>query len=258
MNQLSWGQVLIILGILSGFPIKAFAEEAPIVAAASDLQFALEDIAQKFTSETGLKIKLSFGSSGNFFRQLSQGAPYELFMSADEQYVFALKEQGLTLDNGALYALGRLVLFAPKTSPVKLDAELKGLKNTLKNGQLKRFAIANPEHAPYGKAARETLIAAGLWDDLKNRLVLGENVSQAAQFAVSGSVQGGIFAYSLALSPKIKSRGDFVLLPERLHKPLRQRMVLLKTAGSTAKAFYHYLQQTGAESVLKQYGFTLP
>lgn len=240
------------------FNIPAMAADEPVIAAASDLKFALEDIAQQFTKETGHKVKLSFGSSGNFFRQISQKAPFELFMSADEQYVFDLAAQGLTDGQGSLYAIGRLVLFAPKGSPLVPDAEFKGLSNALQKGEIKRFAIANPEHAPYGRAAKEALIAVGLWDALQGELVLGETVAQAAQFAVSGSTQGGVIAYSLALSPKIKTQGSFILLPEKLHKPLRQRMVLLKQSGETAKAFYAYLLKPEARILFEQYGFVLP
>jgi molybdate transport system substrate-binding protein len=246
---------VIMFGFLNA---PAMAEETPVIAAASDLKFALEDIAGQFTRETGRTVKLSFGSSGNFFRQISQNAPFELFMSADEQYVFDLAKQGLTVDQGSLYAIGRLVLFAPNGSPLIPDVELKGLSDVLQNGRIKRFAIANPEHAPYGRAAKEVLIAAGLWDALQGKLVLGETVAQAAQFAVSGSAQGGLIAYSLALSPKIKAQGSFVLLPEKLHKPLLQRMVLLKQAGETAQAFYAYLLKPEARTVFEQYGFVLP
>jgi molybdate transport system substrate-binding protein len=243
---------LMISGMLLGFSnTPAMATEVPVIAAASDLKFALEDITQQFTRDTGLSLKLSFGSSGNFFRQISQGGPFELFMSADEQYVFELAKQGLTVDQGNLYAIGRLVLFAPKDSPLIPDTEMKGLRDTLQKGQLKRFAIANPEHAPYGRAAKAVLITTGLWDVMQPHLVLGENIAQAAQFAVSGSAQGGIIAYSLALSPKIKEQGSFVLLPEKLHQPLRQRMVLLKQAGETARAFYNYLQQAKARTLFE-------
>jgi molybdate transport system substrate-binding protein len=250
---------LLLSALIPGlFNNPAMAIEVPVIAAASDLKFALEDIARQFTKESGRTVKLSFGSSGNFFRQISQNAPFELFMSADEQYVFDLAKQGLTVDQGSLYAIGRLVLFAPKDTPLVPDAELKGLSDMLQKGRIKRFAIANPEHAPYGRAAKEVLIAAGLWDALQDKLVLGETVAQAAQFAVSGSAQGGIIAYSLALSPKIKAQGNFVLLPEKLHKPLRQRMVLLKQAGETAKALYDYLLKPEARAVFEHYGFVLP
>lgn len=252
-------QFLLIAVMMFGFfNIPATAAEAPVIAAASDLKFALEDIARQFARETGHTVKLSFGSSGNFFRQISQNAPFELFMSADEQYVFDLAKQGLTVDQGSLYAIGRLVLFAPNGSPLIPDAGLKGLSDALQKGRIKRFAIANPEHAPYGRAAKEVLSAAGLWDAMQGELVLGETVAQAAQFAVSGSAQGGLIAYSLALSPKIKAQGSFALLPEKLHRPLRQRMVLLKQAGGTAKAFHAYLLKPEARSVFEQYGFVLP
>ena len=118
--------------------------------------------------------------------------------------------------------------------------------------------MANPEHAPYGRAAEQALRKLGLWDGLQGKLVLGENVSQAAQFAASGSTQGGIFAYSLALAPVVAQQGRYILLPENLHQPLRQRMALIKGAGASARAFYAYLQQPAARKVLEQYGFAVP
>jgi molybdate transport system substrate-binding protein len=157
-----------------------------------------------------------------------------------------------------LYAIGRLVLFAPHGSPVKIDPGLAGVKAALAAAQIKRFAIANPEHAPYGRAAEQALRKAGLWDDMRSRLVLGENVSQAAQFATSGSTEGGLFAYSLALSPQVAKLGSYVLIPETMHEPLRQRMVLVKGAGETAKRFYRYLQEPRARQIFERYGFTLP
>lgn len=236
----------------------AASGEAPVVAAASDLQFALEEIALAFAGKTGLRVNLSFGSSGNFARQIQQGGPYELYLSADEGYVMDLSGKGLTLDEGRLYAIGRIVLFAPKGSPLVPDAAMQNLKTALEAGEIKRFAIANPDHAPYGRAAKEALQSRGVWESIEPRLVLGENIAQAAQFATSGSAQGGILAYSLALTPAVKPLGNFVLLPEEWHKPLRQRMALLKNAGETAKRFYEYLQQPVARSLFERYGFTLP
>lgn len=230
----------------------------PAVAAASDLKFALEDIATRFRADMKKEVRLSFGSSGNYFRQIGQGAPFQLFLSADEGFVFRLHEAGKTEDRGVLYAVGRIVLFAPTGSLLKIDAKADGLKAALAANQINRFAIANPEHAPYGRAAEEALRTLGFWGSLKGKLVLGENVSQAAQFASSRSAQGGIFAYSLALSPEVSRLGRYVLLPEDLHQPLRQRMVLIKGAGETARAFYAYLQQPAARKILTQYGFVLP
>lgn len=230
----------------------------PIVAAASDLKFAVEEIAASFQKQTGKPVRLVFGSSGNFFRQIAQDAPFELFMSADEDFVVRLADQKLTVDRGALYATGRIVLFVPAGSPVRADDGFEDLRKALDDGRLVRFAIANPEHAPYGRAAMQALTSVGLWSAIEPRLVLGENVSQAAQFATSGSAQAGIFAYSLALAPGIGQRGSYVVVPERLHRPLRQRMALTNKAGDTAREFYAYLQQPAARAVFKRFGFLLP
>lgn len=247
------------LGFWFFAPLSSAAETTlPVVAAASDLQFALAEIAETFTRETGRKVNLSFGSSGNFARQIRQGGPYELFLSADEAFVRELAEEGFTTDEGRLYAIGRIGLFAAKESPLYPDPELKNLKAAIEAGTIERFAIANPEHAPYGRAAMEALQTAGLWDALQPHLVLGENVAQAAQFAASGSAQGGIIAYSLALAPTLKPLGNFALLPDTWHSPLRQRMVLLKNAGDASRRFYHFLQRPEARARFEGFGFTLP
>ncbi|MGE3483041.1 MAG: molybdate ABC transporter substrate-binding protein, partial [Gammaproteobacteria bacterium] len=172
--------VLIIVGIR-----PLWAGELPLVAAAADLKFALTEVAAEFTVETGRTVTLVFGSSGTFATQLEQGAPFELFLSADEQYVFALADKGLTRDRGMLYAIGRIVLFIPYGSPLDADAGWRGLEDALADGTLRRFAIANPAHAPYGRAARAALHHRGLWDALAPHLVLGENAAQATEFAAS-------------------------------------------------------------------------
>lgn len=234
------------------------ASEPPTIAAAADLQFALTEVAELFERETGRSVKLAFGSSGNFARQIRQGAPFEVYLSADEDYVLRLAEEGFTRDEGTLYAVGRLAIMVPHGSPLEADGTLGDLRAALDDGRLVRFAIANPEHAPYGRRAEEALRHAGLWERIQNRLVLGENVSQAAQFATSGSTQGGIVAYSLALSPKVSSLGSFEPIPEDWHEPLRQRMVLLKGAGGTAERFYEFVQQPAARAILREHGFVLP
>lgn len=231
---------------------------APYVAAAADLQYALTEIAEDFTRATGRRLNLSFGSSGNFARQIAQGAPFELFFSADERYALDLFEAGRTADSGAIYGVGRIVVYAPAGSRLSPDPDLRGLAGALDSGALRRFAIANPEHAPYGRAAREALEHAGLWDRIRSRLLLGENAAQAAQFAVSGSAEGGILPLALALAPALARAGTHALIPEEHHRPLRQRMVLLKGAGETARRFYDYLQQPAARAVLTRYGFLAP
>lgn len=236
----------------------AAAEEGATVAAAADLQFALTEVAEAFRGETGEEVKIAFGSSGNFFRQIQQGAPFQIFLSADEKFVLDLAAADLTVGEGALYAVGRIVFFVPNGSPLKADGTLHDLALALREGRVTKFAIANPEHAPYGKRAEEALRHEGLWDLIENKLVLGENVSQAAQFATSGAAEGGIIAYSLALSPEVSKLGSFALIPEEWHEPLRQRMVLLKGAGTAAQHFYDYVQSAPARSILKRYGFILP
>lgn len=233
-------------------------DSVPAIAAASDLQFALPDAAARFRAETGRAVKLSFGSSGNFHRQIREGAPFEMFLSADEAYVLDLARAGFTRDEGALYAEGRIVLLVPPGSPLAPDGTLRDLAAALEAGKVHKFAIANPDHAPYGRAARDALKAAGLWDAIAGRLVLGENVSQAAQFATGGSTAGGIVAYSLALSPRVAARGAYALIPAAMHAPLRQRMVLTRNAGETARAFYAFMRAPAGRAVLKTYGFVLP
>ena len=228
------------------------------VAAASDLQFALADIANQFATDTGDRVELVFGSSGMLTRQILDGAPYHLFLSADEAFVQQLEQAGRTRDAGALYAIGRIVLFAPPGSPLVPGEGLDGLARLIATGQVTRFAIANPEHAPYGRAAEQALRKRGVWDALRPSLVLGENVSQAAQFATTGDAVGGIIAYSLALAPTVQERGTHALIPADAHDPLRQRMVLLDDSGPTAEHFYRYLQEPPARTTLARYGFVLP
>ena len=242
-----------------GFWLNATAAaRVPVVAAASSLQFALPEIAAAFTRATGHSVKLALGSSGNFTRQIIQGAPFEVFLSADEASVHTLSERSLTVDGGRVYALGTLVLYVPGNSPVRADPDLNDFAAAVTDGRLRRLAIANPEHAPYGQAARAVLTGKGLWDRLQGRLVFGENVSQAAQFALSGSVEAGLIAHSLAISGRMARTGSFAVLPTSWYPPLRQRMVLLRGAGQTARRFYAHLQTEPARATFKRHGFALP
>jgi molybdate transport system substrate-binding protein len=234
------------------------AADVPNIAAASDLKFALEEIAPMFAKGTGREVRLTFGSSGNFARQIAQGAPFQVFLSADEDFVHKLADAGIAEDRGTLYAVGRIVLFAPQGSPIKADPSLEDLRKAAADGRLKRLAIANPEHAPYGRAAEQALRAKGLWEAIRPKLVLGENASQAAQFVTSGSAQAGIIPYSLALAPTLGDRGTYELLPDAWHAPLKQRMVLIKGANETARAFHAFLQTPPARAVFRRHGFVLP
>ena len=230
----------------------------PLVAAASDLKFALDEILAAFARETGIEPRVTYGSSGNLQRQIAHGAPYELFLSADEAFVHALADRKLTRDRGELYAIGRIALFAPHGSPLAVDPGLDGLERYLAERPAGRIAIANPEHAPYGRAAGQALRARGLWDAALPRLLYGENVAQAAQFASSGDADGGIIAHSLAASPALRQRGRYALIAPGLHAPLRQRMVLLAQASPAAERLYRYLRTPPVHAILARHGFERP
>src|SRR5690606_15172012 len=150
---------------------------------------------------------------------------------------------------------GRVALFVPKGSAIEADAQLADLARAIDDGRLRKFAMANPEHAPYGVAAQEVLEHKGLWTELRGRTVMGESISQAAQYVASGSAQAGLIALSLATQPNFRRAGSYVLLPEAWHTPLRQRMVVLKRGGESARNFYDYLQQPAAQAIFKKHGF---
>lgn len=236
----------------------AAARDVPTVAAAADLRFALDEVAEAFREETGREVRIAYGSSGNVARQIRRGAPFELFLSADERYAHDVIEAGATDGDGALYAVGRIVIMVPNESPLRPDGDLRDLGDALARDEIARLAIANPTHAPYGQRAAEALRHAGLWEAVQDKLVLGENVSQATQFALSGAADGGIVAYSLALAPNLEARGRFALIPEEWHSPLRQRMVLARDAGDTARAFYRFVLTDAARGILARYGFDMP
>lgn len=248
-------------GVLVGIVSPAYAQRSAahgkkaLVGAASDLKFALTEVVAQLEKETAHRFTLNMGSSGNFAQQIRQGLPVELYLSADEDYVFQLADAGLTRDRGSLYAIGRIALYVPKGSPIVLDPELRGLRDHW--AAVTKFSIANPEHAPYGRAAFQALRNLGLWDMVQSKLVLGENISQATQFVSTGAAQAGITAFSLALAQDVAALGNHALLPASLHLPLRQRMVLTKKAGPSATALYEYLQTTQAKAILRKYGFVL-
>ena len=249
---------LALLVLALHFLPAARAADAPNVAAAADLKFALTEIAEAHARAGGARVSLSFGSSGVFRRQIAQGAPFELFLSADEAYVDALIAEGRVEGPGTLYAIGRIALYLPNGSPVKADSKLRDLAAAARDGRLKRLAIANPEHAPYGRAAREALQHAGAWEAVRDKLVLGENAAQAARFASSGSAQAGILPLSLVRADELASKGGFVTLPASWHAPLKQKAVLIKGAGDTARRFLDFVRSPAGAEILARYGFAVP
>ena len=255
----AWLRLGLALALLAAGACARDTGTAPArVAAASDLQYALTDLATEYSASTGEQVEVTFGSSGTLTRQIMDGAPFEVFLSADESFVQRLVDAGLTRDGGDLYAVGRIVLFAPAGSPLEPDEGLEGLGRLLAEGRVPRFAMANPEHAPYGRAAEQALRRHGLWDAVQPALVLGENVTQAAQFATTGNAAGGIIAYSLALAPAMRDRGRHALIAADDHTALRQRMVRLARAGPVAERFYQFLRQPPARETLSRYGFARP
>ena len=242
---------------LFGLP-DGVTQRPPTIAAAANLNFALTEIANQFERERGTRVEVVFGASGTLTRQIRDGAPFEMFLAADEEFPNQLNAAGLTRDGGAVYAIGRLVLFAPNGSRLKVDERLDGLSRLLNAGGVTRFAIANPEVAPYGRAAEATLRKHGLWDPIRPRLVLGDSIAQAAQFATTGNAVGGLIAYSLVKEPALAGKGKYALIPETDHPPLRQRMVLLKQATPIVEQFYAYMQGPAARTVLMNNGYQVP
>lgn len=246
----------ILILITTFYSGLVFSQSIPTVAGAADLKFALEEIAKNYKTEKGKDVKLIFGSSGLLWQQIKNGAPFSLYLSADEGYVDDLAKQGLAMDSGALYAVGRIVLLAKKDSPLILSSDKAGLVKAIASAR--RIAIANPDHAPYGKAAKEYLISLGVWNDIQPKLVFGENISQTTMYALSGNADFAISALSLALAPSIEAQSKSVLIPDSLHKPLRQKMVLIKNKTPSAQDFYNYLQEPSSRKVLARYGFIVP
>jgi molybdate transport system substrate-binding protein len=238
------------LGCLAG---SGFAQNAPIrIAAASDLKFALAKLAARFERETGQKLAITYGSSGNLARQLEQGLPMDLFLSADEALIFRLAKSGWARDEGVVYGRGQLVWMVSKASEAKLDEDLKGLLVSLgSNGKL---SIANPEHAPYGRAAQSALQSLGLWQSMQSRLVLGESVTQATQFVSTGATPSGLVALSLALAPELAATTRYVNVQNKHYPPIIQRMALVKSASASAQKFYAFLQTDASKAVLKANG----
>jgi molybdate transport system substrate-binding protein len=242
---------------LMGAP-TAVAQRPPTIAAAANLNFALVEIAEQFAREGGVRVQLVFGASDTLTRQIQDGAPFEMFLSADEELPLRLAKAGLTRDAGVVYATGRLVLFAPSGSRLHVDERLEGLGRLLKSGNVSRFAIANPDIAPYGRAAEAVLRKHGLWDALRPHLVLGDSIAQAARFAATGNAVGGLIAYSIVFGSDFANRGSYAVIPEADHPPLTQRMVLMKSAGPATTQFYAYLQSDAARAVLRRHGYGHP
>jgi molybdate transport system substrate-binding protein len=251
------GKFLLVSLIAMALGHSAKAQQIT-VAAATDLKYALTEIVNQFQQRYGTKVALTFGASGNFFSQIQNGAPFDLFFSADEDFPKMLADLGM-VDKSSLrtYAVGHLALWVPGTSlldPIKLQM------NLLTQPSVKRIAIANPQHAPYGRAAMAALEHYGLKDKVRDRLALGESVSQAAQFVQSGNAQAGLIAVSLAKSPVMSSSGKYWEVPGEAYPELKQAAGIVSRSmqKKAAQAFLDFVLSPEGGAVLKKYGLTPP
>ena len=240
--------ILTLLGACQHAP----APHKLTIAAAADLQFALADAAHQFQQQRPqAELAINYGSSGNFYAQIRNGAPFDLFFSADVQYPRNLVKDGLAREDAVfLYAAGKIAVWVPAAS--KLDPA-----TALRDPAAQRVAIANPAHAPYGRAAEAALHSMGLYDSVAKKLVLGENISQTMQFVQSGAADVGIVALSLALAPNVRGQGRYWEIPQESYPKMEQGGVILKDS-TEARQFRDWLLAPAGRALLKQYGFSLP
>jgi molybdate transport system substrate-binding protein len=248
-------QIIVLFAVL--LTASCVRGQAVKVAAAADLKFAMTELASQFAKDSGAKLDITYGSSGNFLTQIQNGAPFDLFFSADSEYPRKLEAAGLA-EPGTLreYAVGRIVIWTPRDSGI--DAAKEGWKCLL-DQRVKKVAIANPEHAPYGRAALAAMKKAGIYEQVKDKLVYGENISQAAEFVQSGNAQAGIVALSLALSPAMKN-GNRWEVPAESYPAIKQAVVLLKASKNkdAASRFLDSVTGSKGREILQRFGFTVP
>lgn len=235
--------------------ISALQAQTLTIAAAADLKFAMDEILMTYkkTNPTG-EVSVIYGSSGLFKSQIQQGAPYDLYFSADIGFPRELAKQGWAASEAVPYAYGRIVLWSTSLDATKMTLA------SLTNPRITRIAIANPKHAPYGRRAEEALRSSGLWKQIEPKIVYGDNIAQAAQYVETGNAQVGIIALSLAVNPALASKGGYWLIPADLHEPLEQGFIITKRAAGSvpAKRFADYMGSKAARAVMTKFGFTLP
>lgn len=246
-------KILSVLICLLG-AANAHAEKI-LVAAAADLKFAMDDVVSEFRkANPDAQVDVAYGSSGKFFAQLQQAAPFDIFFSADISLPQELQKMGLTASEVKPYAIGRIVLWSSTMDATKMNL------SSLTDPKITRIAIANPKHAPYGKRAEEALKSSGIWDKVESKFVYGENIAQTAQYVQTANAQVGIIALSLAKNPELANRGGYWLIPDNLHQPLEQGYVVMKRAEGSelARRFSTYIASKPARTIFIRYGFVLP
>jgi molybdate transport system substrate-binding protein len=245
------GQIAVLV---IAFVSQLAAAQEITVAAAADLQFAMEDVTARFQKETGKTVKVIYGSSGNFFQQIQNGAPFDLFFSANLDYPKKLEAARL-IEPGSFYqyATGKIVIWVRNESKLDLSSGMQ----VLLDPSVKKIAVANPQHAPYGQAAVAAMQKENIYDKVKDKFVLGENISQTASFVVSGSADTGIVALSLALSPNMKGKGRYAEIPASEYPPIEQACVILGSSKNkdTARQFVSFVKTSAIGDLLKSYGF---
>jgi molybdate transport system substrate-binding protein len=247
-------RVSLIAVLAVAFVSRLCVAQEITVAAAADLQFAMQDVAARFQKETGKTVNPTYGSSGNFFQQIQNGAPLDMFFSANLDYPKKLEDAGLT-EPGSYYqyARGKIVIWVPNESKLDLKSGMK----VLLDPSVKKIAVANPQHAPYGQAAVAAMQKENVYDKVKDKFVLGENISQTASFVFSGAADVGIVALSLAVSPNMKDKGRYAEVPEADYPPIEQACVILRSSKNkgTARDFLSFIKTAEVADTLKQYGF---
>ena len=248
-------RIFIFLTVFFAFTGNVFAQVATI-AVAANMKDAFAEIAAEFKSTGKPEIRVVYGSSGNFAAQIMNGAPFSLFIAADEQFPLELFKNGKTVDDGSIYAIGRLVIITNASSGIQLLSSKQDLTKAI--GRANKVAIAKPELAPYGRAAVQYLKAEGLWDLAKDKLVYADNIGAATTYVASGAADLGFTAFSLARSPELIKQTSYLEVDTKMYTPIKQRMVLIKGAPQEAQDLYRFMQGPRAKAILQKYGYSTP
>jgi molybdate transport system substrate-binding protein len=252
LQWLSSSVALIFTGFLA---ISAHAQTTS-VAVAANMKDAFVEIDNAFKATGKSEMKVVYGSSGNFTAQIMNGAPFNLFIAADEQFPLELYKNGKTIDEGKVYAIGKLVMFTKNSSGIKLANDKAELARII--AKANKISIAKPELAPYGKAAVEYLKNQGLWELAKEKLVYGDNIAVATMYVATGAADVGFTALSLAKSGELSKDTNYLLVDDKLYEPIKQRMVVLKGAPQVASELYQFILSAKARDILVKYGYTVP
>ena len=248
-------RIFIFLALSFALTGSVFAQVATI-AVAANMKDAFAEIAAEFKSTSKPEMRVVYGSSGNFAAQIMNGAPFSLFIAADEQFPLELFKNGKTVDDGSVYAIGKLVIITKTSSGIYLSDSKSDIAKAISKAN--KVAIAKPEIAPYGRAAVQYLKAEGLWDLAKDKLVYADNIGSATTYVASGAADLGFTAFSLAKSPELLRQTSYVAVDTKMYEPIKQRMVLIKGAPQEAQDLYRFMQGPKAKAILQKYGYSTP